>query len=362
MDASSAENLTRRRASVPASFSPQSLTEVPEVEIAPRPGKEVGVSAKEAKLPHPAQRESVKVTAGGFLAAMSALLSIAVGIASMAVALAAQPVPVQIHLELALDLRAALLLSGTCLLCLAAIQFRRPSVASVPVDCSSEDTLLSDGDAADVVEESKIVMVDQMVQADLPLPDSMPLPEDALMAIAEWRYNPAAYEEQRKRCAAKETVERLFNDMANSSPALVHRFPADIMARADASWSSPTFSACNRLWALYMGPLCTLGGAVGASLRESGNTIAAVTRYFVLKPQGHKDRLQFFIFLAKSSGQGFKERRVQDWPPELAGHPWGPSVPAEDIEQCLQPDGSLLVMVQAICVSRDDDLDPHDDS
>ena len=38
---------------------------------------------------------------------------------------------------------------------------------------------------------------------------------------------------------------------------------------------------------------------------------------------------------------------MHDWPAELAGHPWGPSVPLEEIEDYKQADGSILLLVHA---------------
>ncbi|OLP74412.1 hypothetical protein AK812_SmicGene46053 [Symbiodinium microadriaticum] len=51
-----------------------------------------------------------------------------------------------------------------------------------------------------------------------------------------------------------------------------------------------------------------------------------------------------------------KEWPVVDWPPELAGHPWGfrtwplifrPCVPLEEVEEYKQADGSICLLVHA---------------
>ncbi|OLP80614.1 hypothetical protein AK812_SmicGene38947 [Symbiodinium microadriaticum] len=46
-----------------------------------------------------------------------------------------------------------------------------------------------------------------------------------------------------------------------------------------------------------------------------------------------------------------EEWPVVDWPPELAGHPWGfrtwPCVPLEEVEEYKQADGSICLLVHA---------------
>merc|ERR1719203_602052 len=91
-----------------------------------------------------------------------------------------------------------------------------------------------------------------------------------------------------------------------------------------------------------MGPL----GGGGAAANNAGP--AKGTRYFCLLPHGHEERLRCSIFFARRPGEGFKERRVHDWPKELAGHPWGPTMRGEEVEELRQADGSLLLMIHAV--------------
>jgi len=128
-------------------------------------------------------------------------------------------------------------------------------------------------------------------------------------------------------------VEKLLSDMAGASPALVHRFTAEVVERTDGQCSAPIFSACNYLWCLRMGPL--------ASSSQG-------TRYFVLMPHGHEKRLKCSFFFAKKGGEGYKERRIHDWPAELAGHPWGPTLQTEELADCKQADGSVIFMIHAV--------------
>jgi len=128
-------------------------------------------------------------------------------------------------------------------------------------------------------------------------------------------------------------VEKLLSDMVGASPALVHRFTAEVIERMDGQCSAPIFSACNHLWCLRMGPLASSSHG---------------TRYFVLLPHGHEKRLKCSFFFAKKGGEGYKERRVHDWPAELAGHPWGPTIQAEELAECTQADGSVILMIHAV--------------
>lgn len=252
--------------------------------------------------------------------------------------------PIHLHVDLVLDLRATVLPS------IVYVFFKGHSITSASCVGSAGSTAAANsqgvGVSCDVVENSEARGVDAQVQADLPLPDKLALPEDTLRAIARWRYFPSAFEQERKLAEAKEVVDNLYTDLAHTFPALVYRFSPAVMNKREATSSTPTFRACGHLWTLCMGPMLTL--ACGSSNSQRESRAAVLARYFVLKPRGHCNRLQFLFVLAKKPGEGFKERRVQDWPPELAGHPWGPSVPAEDIECCLQDDGSLIVMIQPV--------------
>lgn len=188
------------------------------------------------------------------------------------------------------------------------------------------------------------------VQAELPkLPDveTFSIPEDILQQLAAWRMYPADIDKQLQRASEITALKQLHADMMGTSPALLHRFPATGFETADATWSSPIFSACGRLWSVRMGP-------VGVATGTSGG------RYFCLLPHGHTDRLKCsFLFakqLGKDSGSSrYKERRVHDWPEELAGHPWGPSLPTDELSECLQADGSLQLMIHAVGLGGEDD-------
>eukprot|EP00438_Fugacium_kawagutii_P031866 Skav224119 [mRNA] locus=scaffold2427:240444:241031:- [translate_table: standard] len=126
------------------------------------------------------------------------------------------------------------------------------------------------------------------------------------------------------------SVDLLYKDFEGASGVLVHRFPASAITE-EGTWSSPVFSACNRLWSVRIG-------------RHSSKSTSL---YFCIVPHGHKDRLRCCFIFARPPGQGCKEWPVHDWPSELAGHPWGPSVPLEEIEEYKQADGSILLLVHA---------------
>lgn len=149
-------------------------------------------------------------------------------------------------------------------------------------------------------------------------------------------------EADRRLCRAKADLmeaEALRLEMAGALPTLVHRFPARALERAEGFWSTPPFKAYGRAFSLRMGPAGSSAG--GTSNAANG------TRYFCLVPHGHQDRLRCSLYFARRPGDGFKERRVHDWPVDLAGHPWGPTVRAEELEQFKQADGSLLLMLHA---------------
>eukprot|EP00928_Gymnodinium_smaydae_P024669 TRINITY_DN19895_c0_g2_i2.p1 TRINITY_DN19895_c0_g2~~TRINITY_DN19895_c0_g2_i2.p1 ORF type:complete len:500 (-),score=107.58 TRINITY_DN19895_c0_g2_i2:208-1707(-) len=210
---------------------------------------------------------------------------------------------------------------------------------------------------------------DQEVQVELPEPSVRGLPEDLLRSLAEWRFRPGDFEFYRRQADEKAVLERLYSDMLGACPVLVHRFPPAPADRSSGSsssqwsWASPLFSACGRLWSLRMGPISAAGpGAGGGSGNASGGAGhgaasagascggagAVGGRYFCLLPHGHTDRLRCSLLFARRPGEGFRERVVQNWPPDLAGHPWGPTVHSAELETYLQADNSILVMVQAV--------------
>ncbi|CAE7780716.1 Cep104 [Symbiodinium necroappetens] len=87
---------------------------------------------------------------------------------------------------------------------------------------------------------------------------------------------------------------------------------------------------------------CEAGEAAVAQARRF-----SPERYFCIFPHGHTDRLRCWFLFAKPPGRGYKEWPVVDWPPELAGHPWGPCVPLEEVEEYKQADGSICLLVHA---------------
>jgi len=160
-----------------------------------------------------------------------------------------------------------------------------------------------------------------------------------------------AMEAERRRlqpaALAARAVEELAADMARASPVLVHRIPPHALESTSSYWSSPPFCVRSRCFSLRMGPLPKSGSGGGAVASGSAITKATGPKYFCLLPHGHEERLRCSIFFAKRPGEGYKERKVHDWPKELAGHPWGPTVRAEELEELRQADGSLLLMVHA---------------
>lgn len=126
-------------------------------------------------------------------------------------------------------------------------------------------------------------------------------------------------------------MDALHQEMLATSGVLVHRFPAAVVESGDATWSTPVFAAFNRLW----------------SIRLGRHSATATSLYFCIFPHGHTDRLRCWFLFAKPPGRGYKEWPVVDWPPELAGHPWGPCVPLEEVEEYKQVDGSICLLVHA---------------
>jgi hypothetical protein len=125
-------------------------------------------------------------------------------------------------------------------------------------------------------------------------------------------------------------VQNLFSEMLATSPVLVHRFPPEAFNN-DEHYTTPPFCACGRSW-------CLVVGSVSRGVE---------TRFFGLLPHGHSDRLRCVILFAKSNGKGFLEKRIDDWPLEKAGFPWGPVLQPEQLQELRQADNSLLVMVHA---------------
>jgi len=139
-------------------------------------------------------------------------------------------------------------------------------------------------------------------------------------------------------------IEELHADMVGSSPVLLHRFPARAFSSSSGHWCTPPFTACERLWALRMG------------LADKDNK----SQFFNVFPIGHSERLVFSCVFAKRPGEGYKERRVHDWPLELAGQPWGPTLLAHDIASFIQADGSMLLMIHAtgLCETEESNWSP----
>eukprot|EP00747_Dinoflagellata_sp_TGD_P182612 gnl/TRDRNA2_/TRDRNA2_36923_c0_seq2.p1 gnl/TRDRNA2_/TRDRNA2_36923_c0~~gnl/TRDRNA2_/TRDRNA2_36923_c0_seq2.p1 ORF type:complete len:201 (-),score=28.37 gnl/TRDRNA2_/TRDRNA2_36923_c0_seq2:133-735(-) len=146
------------------------------------------------------------------------------------------------------------------------------------------------------------------------------------------RHYRLATEAEKRQSPEYVAVDRLLMDMMGTSPALVHRIPAEELKRPDATWSTPMFKACDHLWSVRTGPL--------------GNGAPGV-RYFCLLAHDHSERLCCSIIFAKRPGKGFKERPVRDWSEEFAGQPWGPTVGPEELEDYKQVDGSVLFMIHA---------------
>jgi len=151
-------------------------------------------------------------------------------------------------------------------------------------------------------------------------------------AISLRLYRLASDAEERRSLTDLSVISKLYDDMKGASPSLVHRIPAVTMANPNSHWSSPLFQACGLLWNMRMGPIV---GAPGS-------------RYFCLLAHRHTDRLQCSLVFARKPGDGYKERVIHDWPLELAGQPWGPTIPGAEVQQYIQADGSLLFMVHAL--------------
>lgn len=153
-------------------------------------------------------------------------------------------------------------------------------------------------------------------------------------AVLAWRNGKGTGEEERQEEEEK-AVEEIQRSMGWASPCFLHRFPASAFDDQTLHSATPPFMACERLWCLRTGSLPT-------------GSLVSPMRFFSLLPHGHNDRLRCSLIFAKRPGEGFKERLVIDWPAELAGHPWGPTVSSEELAQYRQADGSVLVMVHGL--------------
>merc|ERR1712194_912206 len=67
---------------------------------------------------------------------------------------------------------------------------------------------------------------------------------------------------------------------------------------------------------------------------------------FGIAPQQVGDRLRCTIIFG-SPVERYKERKLHDWPADADGPCWGPTLKREELVQCQQADGSLLVMIHA---------------
>lgn len=161
------------------------------------------------------------------------------------------------------------------------------------------------------------------------------LQEEMMLALTEMKAQKIKDDQETQARQFVEDSEKrlglLYKEFEGASGVLVHRFPAAAIETGEGAWSSPVFMACNRLWSIRLGK----------------HSSTATSLYFCILPHGHKDRLRCWLIFARPPGKGYKEWPVHDWPPELAGHPWGPSVPLEEIEDYKQVDGSILLLVHA---------------
>eukprot|EP00929_Paragymnodinium_shiwhaense_P051782 TRINITY_DN26003_c0_g1_i1.p1 TRINITY_DN26003_c0_g1~~TRINITY_DN26003_c0_g1_i1.p1 ORF type:complete len:409 (+),score=91.34 TRINITY_DN26003_c0_g1_i1:77-1303(+) len=279
-----------------------------------------------------------------------------------------------VHLHVHVDLRATALVCAVLSAALMHWAVGRHRSASSQAPMSSPDVGTDDKEPEEVPSpEEKTVD-----------PEVRRLPEELLLRLAEWQFHGKELEERRQREDEEEALKhkrqeeetviaKTWAAMAVASPALVYRVPAHQLA-GDACHSSPVFNACGRLWSLRTGPVLPGqsssgegggggggngggngggGGGGGASASKPHNrTVGA--RYFCLLPHGHGDRLRFSVLFAKAD-DGYSERRVHDWPEQLSGHPWGPTVLADDLTRWKQADGSILLMVHAVGLSPEVD-------
>jgi len=143
-------------------------------------------------------------------------------------------------------------------------------------------------------------------------------------------------------CKPVTPTEKLFWAMMATSPALVYRIEPEDLASSDPT-SSPVFTACRLLWSVRTG---------------IAPTEDPPKRYFCITPHGHSERLCCSFIFARPPGQGFRERRLYDWPSHYAGQPWGPNMSADELQSYRQPDESVLLMVHAVDLICDGDANP----
>eukprot|EP00927_Polykrikos_kofoidii_P027517 TRINITY_DN24172_c0_g2_i1.p1 TRINITY_DN24172_c0_g2~~TRINITY_DN24172_c0_g2_i1.p1 ORF type:complete len:395 (-),score=134.70 TRINITY_DN24172_c0_g2_i1:156-1340(-) len=234
---------------------------------------------------------------------------------------------VEVHLQIHVDLRATALLGSMTMALVAFLAkwWSRVNAAEASTVAQEEEEEAAQEDAAppglDIAEQFRQL-------ADL----SKLLEEERSFLVAKKNAESQAEKER----SEQQCIERIYSEMISTSPALVYRFSAQAIA-SDEGWSSPVFASHNRLWSLRTGPLTGSGA-----------------RFFCLLPHGgHTDRLRSSFFFARSGTRGYKERKVHDWPAELKGHPWGPTMPADEIKGYLQADGSVLVMIHAVGLGDD---------
>jgi len=252
---------------------------------------------------------------------------------------------IQVTLPLTIDLRAAVLLIAVLPRLANWLPQVSASASKTDPTKPAEKTTHADGAVATrevSIDPEEVFTDDQEVQTDAA--KECTLPKDVLQQLMEWNSDPKVYEEKRQKAEEQKTLDKLYFDMASASPALVHRFPAGFMDRCDSHWSTPMFSAQGYLWSIRMGPL-------------SKNDKSS--RYFCILPQGHTERLRCSFVFAKHSGEGYQERRVHDWPANLNGHPWGPTIPEEELLRYVQADGTLFLMVHAVGLGSEEDDAKH---
>jgi len=167
------------------------------------------------------------------------------------------------------------------------------------------------------------------------------------LGVASLRvYRLASENEERRLMPGEQHAEAIASmrmAMLGASPALVHHIPACAVHGGEIYWSSPPFTACGHLWTLRSGPVGATTGFTSGS------------KYFCFLPVRHEERLRCNLYFARKPGEGFKERRLHNWPPELSGQPFGVTLKPDELERFTQADGSLLVMVHAVGLGGEED-------
>lgn len=165
--------------------------------------------------------------------------------------------------------------------------------------------------------------------------------EQLMKTLNAWRRGSAAADaESTRRTDEDKALQHFWQTMVGASPALVHRFTAPEIDSQCGHAATLPFMACGCLWSMKMGPI---------------GTSAPDMRYFCVLPHGHRERLRFSVIFAKQPGEGYRERSVLDWPEDLAGHPWGPTLSGEELAEYRQTDGSVLVMLHALGLGNERD-------